>query len=80
MNNYDSINEEMMAGVDEVGRGPLAGPVIAAAVILNPENPIEDLMDSKKIKSNNYYNVKKSIHPFSNFYLCFFSMYNQNSG
>ena len=49
MNNYDSINEEMMAGVDEVGRGPLAGPVIAAAVILNPENPIQGLMDSKKI-------------------------------
>jgi ribonuclease HII len=49
MNNYDSINEEMMAGVDEVGRGPLAGPVIAAAVILNPESPIQGLMDSKKI-------------------------------
>ena len=38
-----------MAGVDEVGRGPLAGPVIAAAVILDPEQPIQDLMDSKKI-------------------------------
>ena len=38
-----------MAGVDEVGRGPLAGPVIAAAVILDPEYPIEGLMDSKKI-------------------------------
>jgi len=49
MNNYDSINEEMMAGVDEVGRGPLAGPVIAAAVILNPESPIHGLMDSKRI-------------------------------
>jgi len=49
MNNYDSINEGMMAGVDEVGRGPLAGPVIAAAVILNPESPIQGLMDSKKI-------------------------------
>ena len=49
MNNYDSINAEIMAGVDEVGRGPLAGPVIAAAVILNPESPISCLMDSKKI-------------------------------
>ena len=38
-----------MAGVDEVGRGPLAGPDIAAAVILDPEYPIEGLMDSKKI-------------------------------
>jgi len=35
------------AGVDEVGRGPLAGPVIAAAVILNPDDFIEGLTDSK---------------------------------
>ena len=39
----------MVAGVDEVGRGPLAGPVIAAAVILDPNNPIEGLTDSKKL-------------------------------
>ncbi len=38
-----------LAGVDEVGRGPLAGPVIAAAVILDPERPIEGLKDSKKL-------------------------------
>jgi len=38
-----------VAGVDEVGRGPLAGPVVAAAVILDPKKPIEGLMDSKKI-------------------------------
>ena len=38
-----------VAGVDEVGRGPLAGPVVAAAVILDPNQPIEGLMDSKKI-------------------------------
>ncbi len=38
-----------VAGVDEVGRGPLAGPVIAAAVILDPECHIRGLMDSKKI-------------------------------
>ncbi len=36
-------------GVDEAGRGPLAGDVYAAAVILDPENPIEGLNDSKKI-------------------------------
>lgn len=36
-----------IAGVDEVGRGPLAGPVISAAVILNPKKPIEGLTDSK---------------------------------
>ena len=40
---------QFVAGVDEVGRGPLAGPVVAAAVILDPANPIDGLMDSKKI-------------------------------
>ena len=40
---------QFVAGVDEVGRGPLAGPVVAAAVILDPNRPIEGLMDSKKI-------------------------------
>lgn len=37
------------AGVDEVGRGPLVGDVVAAAVILDPNRPIEGLMDSKKL-------------------------------
>ena len=41
--------QSLIAGVDEVGRGPLAGPVIAAAVILDPNNPIEGLTDSKKL-------------------------------
>jgi len=40
------------AGVDEAGRGPLAGPVVAAAVILNPEFLIEGLNDSKKLSSS----------------------------
>jgi ribonuclease HII len=39
----------LLAGVDEVGRGPLAGDVVAAAVILNPEKPIAGLNDSKKL-------------------------------
>ncbi len=39
----------LIAGVDEVGRGPLAGPVIAAAVILDPARPIAGLADSKKL-------------------------------
>lgn len=38
-----------IAGVDEVGRGPLAGPVTAAAVVLDPENIPEGLNDSKKL-------------------------------
>jgi len=40
---------ELIAGVDEVGRGPLAGAVVAAAVILDPRYPIEGLTDSKKL-------------------------------
>ena len=39
----------LLAGVDEVGRGPLAGPVVAAAVILDPQKPIDGLRDSKKL-------------------------------
>ena len=39
----------LMAGVDEAGRGPLAGPVVAAAVILDDLNPIKGLADSKKL-------------------------------
>ncbi len=39
----------LLAGCDEVGRGPLAGDVVAAAVILDPENPILGLDDSKKL-------------------------------
>jgi ribonuclease HII len=41
-----------LAGVDEVGRGPLAGSVVAAAVILDPQLPIEGLRDSKKLTSS----------------------------
>jgi ribonuclease HII len=40
-----------MAGVDEAGRGPLAGPVIAAAVILDPARPIRGLRDSKRLSA-----------------------------
>jgi ribonuclease HII len=39
----------LVAGVDEAGRGPLAGPVVAAAVILDDLNPIQGLNDSKKL-------------------------------
>jgi ribonuclease HII len=41
----------LIAGVDEVGRGPLAGPVLAAAVILDPAHPIAGLADSKALSA-----------------------------
>jgi ribonuclease HII len=41
----------LIAGVDEAGRGPLAGPVVAAAVILDDQNPIQGLADSKKLSA-----------------------------
>ena len=44
---YEAYN--VVCGIDEVGRGPLAGPVVAAAVILDPNNPIDGLADSKKL-------------------------------
>lgn len=43
------ISNKLFAGVDEAGRGPLAGPVAAAAVILHPDRPIDGLADSKKL-------------------------------
>jgi ribonuclease HII len=39
----------LIAGIDEAGRGPLAGPVVAAAVILDPDRPIDGLRDSKEL-------------------------------
>lgn len=44
-----NTNYKLIAGVDEAGRGPLAGPVTAAAVILDPDHPIEGVTDSKKL-------------------------------
>jgi len=45
----NSSSIKRITGVDEVGRGPLAGPVVAAAVILDPDKPIAGLADSKSI-------------------------------
>jgi len=47
------LNEPMqwIAGVDEAGRGPLVGPVVVAAVILDPQRPIDGLADSKKLSA-----------------------------
>jgi len=46
---FDWRSPGLTAGVDEAGRGPLAGPVVAAAVILDPSRPIDGLADSKAL-------------------------------
>lgn len=46
---FEYPQANLIAGVDEVGRGPLVGAVVTAAVILDPNNPIEGLTDSKKL-------------------------------
>jgi len=48
---YDALNAKTIAGVDEAGRGPLAGSVVAAAVILDAANPIPGLTDSKRLSA-----------------------------
>ncbi|WP_409046042.1 ribonuclease HII [Mannheimia haemolytica] len=49
MNEFIYPNARLIAGVDEVGRGPLVGAVVTAAVILDPNNPIQGLTDSQKL-------------------------------
>ena len=51
-----------IAGVDEVGRGPLAGPVLAAAVVLDPDNIPAGLNDSKKLTAKRRLNLADAIH------------------
>lgn len=52
---------QLIAGVDEVGRGPLVGDVVTAAVILNPNKPIDGLNDSKKLSEKNRSRLCKQI-------------------
>ncbi|GGC02971.1 ribonuclease HII [Oxalicibacterium flavum] len=49
MSLFSVCEDDIVCGVDEAGRGPLAGPVFAAAVILDPRRPIRGLRDSKKL-------------------------------
>lgn len=52
---------DLICGVDEAGRGPWAGPVTAAAVILDPANPISGLTDSKKISEKKRFALEPEI-------------------
>jgi len=55
----------MLAGVDEAGRGPLAGPVYAAAVILHPQQPIAGLADSKKLTAAKRQTLAEQIRQYA---------------
>ena len=65
MSEYENQAREqgivLVAGMDEAGRGPLAGPVVAAAVILNPENPVYGVDDSKKLSPKKRAALKAEI-------------------
>ncbi len=54
-------NADLIAGVDEVGRGPLVGAVVTAAVILDPKQPIEGLKDSKKLSEKRRESLAEEI-------------------
>ena len=54
-------DEKVVCGTDEAGRGPLAGPVVAAAVILPPDFPVEILNDSKKMSEKERIKVEAII-------------------
>ena len=55
------MSEPLICGVDEVGRGPLAGPVVAAAVILDPRRPIDGLADSKRLSETRREQLSEEI-------------------
>jgi ribonuclease HII len=55
----------LIAGVDEVGRGPLVGDVVTAAVILNPSHPIEGLKDSKKLSASKREFLSEQIQQYA---------------
>ena len=52
---------KVIAGMDEAGRGPLAGSVCAAAVVLDRSNPIDGLRDSKKLSERNRTDLSEKI-------------------
>jgi len=62
LRNYDSeFKTDLVIGLDEAGRGALAGPIYAGAVILNPNKNISDLNDSKKIVEHKRYDLLDEI-------------------
>lgn len=63
---FDNSKSALVAGIDEAGRGPLAGPVVAASVILDSGLPVSGLADSKKLTANKreilFNEIKQKAH------------------
>ncbi|MGM0508333.1 MAG: ribonuclease HII [Fusobacteriota bacterium] len=60
---FDRQYNNIVVGVDEAGRGPLAGPVVASAVIINNPEPLDGINDSKKLsekKRENFFDIIKN--------------------
>ena len=62
---FDNSYDQPVAGVDEVGRGPLAGPVVAAAVIIDINNIPDGINDSKKLSKINRLKISDEIKKYS---------------
>jgi len=56
-----AVPERLVCGVDEAGRGPIAGPVFAAAVLLDPRRPVHGLRDSKLLTAARRESLARSI-------------------
>lgn len=65
LNLGDTVSRQLIAGVDEAGRGPLAGPVIAAAVVLDADRTIEGLADSKQLSEARREELAETIKQYA---------------
>lgn len=61
-NKYKKLGKKVIAGLDEAGRGPMAGPLVVAMVILNPKKKIEGLNDSKQLSEKKREALYKEIY------------------
>ena len=61
-NKYKKLGKKVIAGLDEAGRGPMAGPLVVAMVILNPKKKIEGLNDSKQLSEKKREALFKEIY------------------
>ncbi|MBO4623759.1 MAG: ribonuclease HII [Bacilli bacterium] len=64
-NKYKKMGKKIIAGLDEAGRGPMAGPLVVAMVILDPKKKIEGLNDSKQLTEKKREALFKQINEFA---------------